>query len=52
MTTLMAYADVISVRPGETIGFKVSCDGADTYNARIVRLLSSGSRSRGTAVPH
>ncbi len=40
MTTLMAYADAISVRPGETIGFKVSCDGADTYNARIVRLLS------------
>ena len=31
MTTLMAYADAISVRPGETIGFKVSCDGTDTY---------------------
>ncbi len=40
MTTLMAYADTISVRPGDTIGFKVSCDGADHYNARIVRLLS------------
>ncbi len=40
MTTLMAYADAISVRPGDTIGFKVSCDGADRYNARIVRLLS------------
>ena len=40
MTTLMAYADAISVRPGDTIGFKVSCDGADHYNARIVRLLS------------
>ena len=40
MTTLMAYADAISVRPGETLSFKVSCDGADTFNARIVRLLS------------
>ena len=40
MTTLMAYADAISVRPGDTIGFKVSCDGADHYDARIVRLLS------------
>ncbi|HEY2618667.1 MAG TPA: LamG-like jellyroll fold domain-containing protein, partial [Acetobacteraceae bacterium] len=40
MTTLMAYADAISVRPGDTIGFKVSCDGAAQYNARIVRLLS------------
>ena len=36
----MAYADAISVRPGDTIGFKVSCDGADHYTARIVRLLS------------
>jgi N,N-dimethylformamidase len=40
MTTLMAYADAMSVRTGDTIGFKVSCDGADHYNARIVRLLS------------
>ena len=40
MTTLMAYADAISVRPGDTIGFKVSCDGTDHYDARIVRLLS------------
>ncbi len=36
----MAYADAISVRPGETISFKVSCDGAERYEARIVRLLS------------
>jgi N,N-dimethylformamidase len=40
MTTLMGYSDAISVRPGDTIGFKVSCDGAAHYNARIVRLLS------------
>ena len=40
MTTLLAYADAISVRPGDTISFKVSCIGADHYDARIVRLLS------------
>jgi N,N-dimethylformamidase len=40
MTTLMGYADAISVRPGDTINFKVSCDGAASYSARIVRLLS------------
>ena len=52
MTTLMAYADAISVRPGDTIGFKVSCDGADRYNARIVRLLSPEAGPDGAAVPH
>jgi N,N-dimethylformamidase len=40
MTTLMAYADAVSVRPGDQIGFKVSCDGAPSFDARIVRLLS------------
>src|SRR6185437_848496 len=40
MTTLLAYADAMSVRPGDTINFKVSCDGRAQYNARIVRLLS------------
>lgn len=40
MTTLMAYADAVSVRAGEQIGFKVSCEGASSFSARIVRLLS------------
>jgi N,N-dimethylformamidase len=40
MTTLMGYADAMSVRPGDTINFKVSCEGAEHYSARIVRLLS------------
>src|SRR5579872_4225825 len=39
MTTLLAYADAMSVRPGDTINFKVSCDSAQ-YSVRIVRLLS------------
>ena len=41
MTAVMGYADRRSVRVGETIQFKVSCDGAPAYNATIVRLLSA-----------
>src|SRR5260221_3617730 len=40
MTVLMGYADRVSVAPGETIGFKVSCAGAQSYRAEIVRVLS------------
>jgi N,N-dimethylformamidase len=40
MTVLMGYADKVSVAPGETIGFKVSCTGAPRYRADIVRVLS------------
>jgi N,N-dimethylformamidase len=40
MTVLMGYADKVSVAPGETIGFKVSCAGAVRYRADIVRVLS------------
>jgi N,N-dimethylformamidase len=40
MTVLMGYADRISVAPGETIEFKVSCSGAPRYRAEIVRVLS------------
>src|SRR5437879_7738726 len=40
MTVLMGYADKVSVAPGETIGFKVSCTGAARYRADIVRVLS------------
>ena len=40
MTTLMGYADKISVAPGDAIAFKVSCAGAPSYRAEIVRVLS------------
>ena len=40
MTILMGYADAISVAPGDTIGFKVSCAGAPRYTAEIRRVLS------------
>lgn len=35
---ILAYSDVISVAPGQTIGFKVSCPGIESYRTDIVRL--------------
>ncbi len=43
MAAVMGYADLRSVRVGERIQFKVSCDGAPKYKATIVRLLSPQS---------
>ncbi len=36
---LLAYCDNDSVRPGQTVGFKVSCEGAERFRADIVRLI-------------
>ena len=39
-TTIVGYSDRISVRPGERIDFKVSCeDGERRFNAEIVRVV-------------
>src|SRR5687768_2325203 len=43
MAAVMGYADRRSVRVGERIQFKVSCDGAPAYKATIVRLISPQS---------
>jgi N,N-dimethylformamidase len=40
MTAVMGYADRRSLRAGERIAFMVSCHGAETYRAAIVRLMS------------
>jgi N,N-dimethylformamidase len=40
MVAVMGYADRRSLRAGERIAFMVSCHGAETYRARIVRLMS------------
>ncbi|MGY8994842.1 MAG: N,N-dimethylformamidase beta subunit family domain-containing protein, partial [Alphaproteobacteria bacterium] len=46
--TLAGYADEISVEPGETIGFMVSCDdGPEHYDASIVRLISADDQPGG-----
>ena len=44
---LNGYSDRISVRPGETICFHVSCDGPDAYEARLVRLICADDNSKG-----
>jgi len=37
--TIHGYADRLSVAPGETIEFKVSCDEPGSYRADLVRLI-------------
>ena len=37
---ILAYADAITVAPGDIVNFKVSCLGIDGFRADIVRLLS------------
>ncbi len=44
---LNGYADRMSVRPGETIRFHVSCAGPATYCAGIVRLHSADDNPAG-----
>ena len=40
MLKIVGYSDRLSVRPGEAVAFKVSCEAdADAYDAEIVRLI-------------
>ena len=47
MLKLVGYSDRLSVAPGEEIGFKVSADGPDTYEAGIVRLIHGDANPDG-----
>ncbi len=48
MLQIIGYGDRLSVRPGETIEFKVSCEaGAQSYQAAIVRLYCGDDRPEG-----
>ena len=47
MLTIAAYADRLSVRPGETIAFKVSSQLAEPYRARIVRVICADANPAG-----
>jgi N,N-dimethylformamidase len=40
MTVLMGYADRISLAPGDSAAFKVSCSGAKRFSVEIRRVLS------------
>jgi N,N-dimethylformamidase len=47
MKTIMGYSDKISVCPGETIRFMVSCDGPRAYNARLVQIIHGDTSPEG-----
>ena len=47
MKTLMGYSDEISVCPGDTIKFMVSCDGPRNYSARLVRIIHGDTSPEG-----
>jgi N,N-dimethylformamidase len=48
MLQIIGYTDRMSVRPGETIEFKVSCEsGAATYKAAILRLICGDDSPEG-----
>ena len=47
MYGILGYADRWTLRPGETVGFKVSCDGVRRYRADIVRLVCGDDSPAG-----
>ena len=47
MKTIMGYSDKISVCPGETIKFMVSCEGEKTYRARLVQVIHGDTTPSG-----
>ena len=47
MLALIGYTDRLSVRPGETIEFKVSSAGGEPYHARLVRVVSADPNPQG-----
>ena len=38
---VLGYCDRLSVAPGETVRFMVSCTGAPSYRAEVVRIMQS-----------
>jgi N,N-dimethylformamidase len=51
MLKIVGYTDRLSVRPGEAIAFKVSCEGgAAEYDAEIQRLICGDDRPAGAGV--
>ncbi len=50
MLALAAYADRLSVRPGETVDFKVANATDQPVTARIVRVISSDANPAGPGI--
>jgi N,N-dimethylformamidase len=47
---IIGYCDPLSVRPGETIGFKVSCAGDGYFSARILRSICADANPDGPGI--
>ena len=47
---LIAYADRLSARPGETVAFKVSSDGPEPFAARLTRSISADPNPAGQGI--
>jgi N,N-dimethylformamidase len=50
MLPLTGYADRFSVAPGETIAFKVSSTGVESYRARLVRVICGDPNPAGPGI--
>ena len=44
---IIGYSDKLSVRPGDTIGFKVSSHSGQPFDARLTRLISADPNPAG-----
>jgi N,N-dimethylformamidase len=51
-TRIIGYADRLSVAPGETIAFMVSCDEVAAYRAEIVRLTCADPDPGGPGISY
>ncbi len=47
MLKILGYGDRLSVAPGETVRFMVSCTGAQRYRAEIVRIIHGDANPAG-----
>ena len=47
LTSILGYADRVSVAPGESIEFRVSCDGLESYEAAVVRIIQGDINPEG-----
>ncbi len=47
MTSILGYADRVSVAPGQSISFMVSCEGLGSYDAAVVRIIQGDINPEG-----
>ena len=47
---LIGYSDRLSVRPGDTIAFKVSCTSSEPYDAKLVRITCGDPNPAGPGI--